>query len=485
MAGMRKFFSVAFVLSLILSPASCSVNPVSGQHELMLLSEKDELALGRQTDSQITHEYGIYKDKRLNRRVQEMGSRLGRISHRPDLSYQVQILDAPVVNAFAVPGGYIYLTRGIMAYLNSEAELAAIMGHEIGHVTARHSGQQYTRAQLAQVGMGIGMIFSDAFSSLSSLVQMGVGMLFLSYSRDNELQADSLAVEYCAKAGYEPGEMAGFFQTLERLNPSSDRTGLPSWFSTHPSPEDRIGRVRSLSKEWVQKLNGANARVGRDEYLKQIDGLIYGEDPKQGYVKDHVFYHPELRFQFPIPEGWNHNNTPSQVQIGSKNGEAAVVLTIVRAATPKKAAQDFIAKSRPLVHSSQPLQVNGLDAHRLITEVQASKGRLAVVSYFIELERKVFVFHGLSERRVFQEIGPLMEETMRGFKKIKDRKRIDVEPDRLRIRTVKSGGTMEDAVLSMGFSRDDAKEFALLNGRNPEDRVKAGTLIKVVEKGRS
>ncbi len=192
----------------------------------MLLSESDEVKLGQETDPQIVKEYGIYEDRKLTAYLNGVCQHLGKISHRPNLTYHFKILDASVVNAFAVPGGYVYFTRGILATLNSEAELAGVMGHEIGHITARHSAQQYSRAQLAQIGLGVGSLLIDS-SILTGLAQLGVGMLFLRFSRDNERQADDLGVEYSSKADYDANQMADFFETLERMNPGSDRSGLP------------------------------------------------------------------------------------------------------------------------------------------------------------------------------------------------------------------------------------------------------------------
>ena len=200
--------------------------------------------LGVQTDAQIVKEYQLYSDPRMAGYIDPVGQRLAKTSHRAELPFQFKVLDSAVVNAFAVPGGYVYLTRGILASLNSEAELAGVLGHEIGHITARHSAQQYSRAQVAQMGLGIGSIVGAVFPVIgglaTGLAQAGVGMLFLSFSRDNERQADSLAVEYASKTGYDGAQLASFFESLERMNPGADRSGLPSWFSTHPNPEDRL-----------------------------------------------------------------------------------------------------------------------------------------------------------------------------------------------------------------------------------------------------
>ena len=209
------FFGLLFLV------VSCAINPVSGGRELMLLSESQEIELGRKTDGQVVSQYGIYEDQKLTDYINGLCQRFGKLSHRPNLNYQFKIVDTATVNAFAVPGGYIYFTHGILAHLNSEAELAGVMGHEMGHITARHSAQQYTRAQFAQVGLGLGMILSETVRNFCGLAQFGVGMLFLRFSRDNERQADDLGVEYASKAGYDASQMASFFDTLERMHNKS------------------------------------------------------------------------------------------------------------------------------------------------------------------------------------------------------------------------------------------------------------------------
>jgi predicted Zn-dependent protease len=187
---MKKYIGIASLglgmIGLLFWISSCAVNPVTGRQELMLLSEPDEIQLGRQTDGQVVQEYGLYEDAKLTAYLNDICQRLGKISHRPNLTYHFKVLDVSVVNAFAVPGGYVYFTRGILASLNNEAELAAVMGHEIGHITARHSARQYSQAQLAQLGLGLGMVFAEKIPALSELAQLGVGMLFLRFSRDNE-----------------------------------------------------------------------------------------------------------------------------------------------------------------------------------------------------------------------------------------------------------------------------------------------------------
>ncbi|MBS3905495.1 MAG: M48 family metalloprotease [Syntrophaceae bacterium] len=467
---------------LFLIPA-CAVNPVTGKQELMLLSERDEINLGRETDVEIVKQYGIYEDPKLTATLKDMCRQLGRVSHRPQLAYDCKILDVSVVNAFAVPGGYVYFTRGILAVLNSEAELAAVMGHEIGHIAARHSARQYSKAQLAQMGLGVGSIFVDS-PIVTGLAQSGAGMLFLRFSRDNEREADDLGVEYSSKAGYDAAQLAGFFETLERINPGSDRSGLPGWFSTHPSPEDRVQIVRVRAKEWQRRHELKDPKVNREKYLSEIDGLVYGDDPLQGYVEDDIFYHPVLRFEFPAPVRWKINNRPSQVQMISEREDAIILFSLTTAPSSREAAKTFLSKTGALVVRSEAILVNGLPSHRLISDIQTQKGALRVMSYFIEKDRKIYLFHGLTSINLFQNYMGLFENTMHQFKELTDPRKIDVKPDRIRIRTARTSDTLENTLHSFGVPKEKMKEMVLLNGGVPDRMVPANSLIKVVEKGR-
>jgi predicted Zn-dependent protease len=470
------------LIGLIFWIPSCAVNPVSGKQELMLLSESGEIDLGRQTDTEVVKEYGVLEDPKLTAYLNDFCQRLGKVSHRPKLSYHFKIVDASVVNAFAVPGGYIYFSRGILATLNNEAELAGVMGHEIGHIAARHSAKQYSRAQLAQVGLGLGSVFIDS-PVLSGLAQLGAGMLFLRFSRDNEREADDLGVEYASKAGYDAAQLAGFFETLERMNPGADRSGLPGWFSTHPSPQDRVQVVRVRAKEWQEKIGLRDLKVNREPYLRKIDGLLFGDDPRQGYVDGNIFYHPGLRFQFPVPTKWKLSNKPSQVQMVSEGEDAVILLSVKSGTSFGEAAREFVTKTGVAVIDSDRIQVQGLPSQRIISEVRSEKAVYRLISYFIEKGKNVFVFHGLTTAERFQNYAPLFENTMRQFRELSDPRRIDVKPDRIRIRATRSSDTLESALRSLNVSNEKLKQMVLLNGGNPNQIIPANTLIKVVEKG--
>ncbi len=306
---------------LLLLAASCAVNPVTGRRELSLISEKQEIALGEQTDKEIRSQYGIYDDPSLNQYVKRLGMVLAPHTHRPHLTYYFSVLDTPVVNAFAVPGGYVYVTRGILAMMNSEAELAAVLGHELGHINARHSVRRMSKLLLVQLGLGVGGALSETFAKISGVASVGIQLLFLKYSRDDEREADALGVEYSRKGKFNPGEMVAFFDSLQKLGDLSKGASLPGFLSTHPLTTERIQNVKAMLQEEDSQL-----RIQKNPYLKSINNMVFGEDPRQGYVEKNKFYHPQLRFFFTFPEDWTVKNTPSQVVLVSKDGNGALVL---------------------------------------------------------------------------------------------------------------------------------------------------------------
>lgn len=459
---------------------TCAVNPVTGKKEFMLLSAEDEAALGKETDGQIVQMYGVYDDPALTAYLADLGTRMGKLSHLPDLNFQFKVLDTPVVNAFAVPGGYIYMTRGILAHFNNEAELAGVIGHEIGHVTARHSAKQYSNMTLAGLGIGIGMVISEDFQKVAGLVQAGVGLLFLRFSRDNERQADDLGVEYSSKAGYDSHHMGNFFDTLMRMNPGSDVSGLPGWFTTHPNPKDRVKAVNLKTDEWQQKLTGTRFAVKKREYLASIDNIVYGEDPRQGYVDANTFYHPQMRFQFPIPANWSVINTPTQVQMMSKQEDAAIIFTLDDSQSPKQAADKFISQVEATIWQNDPFRVSGFQAQKLGLDIAEGTEKISVQSYFIKKQNNIFVFHGFASDSDFNKYRSTFTNTMDKFKTLDNPKRINVKPKRVVLRNVRSTAILKDIFTRSGVDKEKQEALAILNGMHLNDRIEKGTPLKFI-----
>src|SRR2546423_1096942 len=227
-----------------LGALGCATNPATGARQFMLVSESQEIAMGRDYDKQVVASIGLYADSALQRYIQQFGMRLAATSERPNLPWTFHVVDDPVVNAFALPGGFIYVTRGILAHLNSEAGLAGVVGHEIGHVTARHSASQMTKQQLAQVGLVVGSIASSEFGRYAGLASQALGVLFLKYSRDNERQADDLGLRYMRRVNYDPREMPHVFEMLTRVSQTQGGGRVPEWLAPHPRPQNRGARTR-------------------------------------------------------------------------------------------------------------------------------------------------------------------------------------------------------------------------------------------------
>src|SRR3989442_5154230 len=334
--------SRAFPLLVSAVALGCAVNPATGSRQLMLVSESQEISMGRDYDKEVVASIGLYPDSALQRWIQQFGARLAATSERPNLPWSFRVVDDPVVNAFALPGGFIYVTRGILADLNSEAELAGVVGHEIGHVTARHSASQMTKQQLAQVGLVVGTIASPEFGRYSGLAGQALGVLFLKYSRDNERQADDLGLRYMRRVNFDPREMPHVFEMLTRVSHAQGGGRVPEWLATQTAPENRRGRIEQEVAALPQSFS--RAAVNRGSYPRRLDGLVFGNNPREGYFKDNHFFHPELRFRLTFPDCWTSSNAKQAVIAVSPEKDAAVELSVAKERTMDAAASAFLAQ---------------------------------------------------------------------------------------------------------------------------------------------
>jgi len=467
-----------FLLIILFAALSCAVNPVTGKKELSLISESQEIALGKETDVQIRQQYGVYEDPQLNAYVRSVGQALVPHTHRPHLPYQFAVLDTPVVNAFAVPGGFIYVTRGILALIGSEAELAVVLGHELGHVNARHSVHRMSEMMLAQVGLAIGSLLSDTFAKVAGLAGVGVQLLFLKYSRDDERQADSLGVEYARKGVYNPGEMIGFFGSLQKLGDLSGGHALPGFLSTHPLTRERIEKVKQMLLADDQKLE-----VREKPYLSRIDGIIYGDDPRQGYVEGGRFYHPELAFTFAIPSGWKVVNTPAQVMMSSPDEKAALLLQA------EKTGEDLPVYARKKADqiqgshfiSDEDIQVPGLASVHFMYRVDQQQGQ--PISLRLSAIRKgnlVYTFAALAGASDFPRFNPDFRRSAQSFSHLKDPAYLNRRPRQLKLVPASGRQTLQEIFSSHGMNKDIWPTAAILNGMEIGATPPEGQLIKVI-----
>ncbi len=476
-----KGFLVVFLGFLILS---CSRNPVTGKRDFMLMTEGQEISLGKESDPSIVASFGLYNDPTIQKFINEKGNEMAKISHRPHLNYEFKVLDSPVVNAFAVPGGYVYFTRGILAHFNNEAEFSGVLGHEIGHITARHSAKQYSKQMISQVLFVGGLIVSEKFRQFAGAAQQGMGLLFLKFGRDHESESDKLGVEYSSEVGYDAHEMAHFFNTLSRLQ-SDSGSSIPDFLSTHPNPVDRNRKVGEMATATQKQFPNKSYKVNRDKYLNMIDGLIYGEDPKQGYVENNVFYHPELKFQFPVPTQWQLANSPSQVQIAPKDGKAAVVMMLSQEKTPRAAGQKFITDNKLVLIEQNSVNVNGLPAYVTMADynpTQQGETPLRILSYFIQYNNLVYQFNCMAAKTDFNSYYREMQSVPKNFAKLTDQSKINKKPERIKIVTANKNATISQLLKDNGMSTAQQKTLLVLNGMNTNDQVKKGTLFKILER---
>jgi predicted Zn-dependent protease len=466
----------AIFITLILH--SCARDYVTGKRTISLVSESQEIAIGREADPQIVAEYGSYADETLSAYVNNIGQQIARTSHRPNLQYTFRVVDSPVVNAFALPGGWVYFTRGILAHFNSEDELAGVMGHEIGHVVARHGAEAQTRGQLAQLGLGVGSILSPQVAQISEAAAQGIGILFLKYGRDQESESDRLGVEYSTKLGYDAHRMAVFFRTLAHLSEGGE--ALPSFLSTHPDPGDREAKVNQLAAELQGKPDYKPRNADRSDYLRRVDGIVFGDDPRGGFVEGNVFYHPELRVQFPVPKGWALLNSPQAVRMVAPEKNAVVLLTLEKGSAPRAVADAFAKNSGAQVSRSDARQVHGLSAVRMESNVQNENQMLRVLSYFIQKDQNIFVFHGFTPAQAFSQFANSFESVMTGFDQVRNQAMLAKKPVRVRIERVRQSADLATVLRSFNMPNDKMKDLAVINGMKLEDRLGTGSLVKVL-----
>jgi predicted Zn-dependent protease len=474
-----RLFTCFLVLLCILLD-SCAKNPVTGKRQVMFMSEAQEIAMGKEADPQIVNYFGLYEDPTLQRFINEKGQQMAAISHRQGLNYEFKIVDSPIINAFAVPGGYVYFTRGIMAHFNNEAEFAGVLGHEIGHVSARHSASQQSKNILAQAGLIAGILVAPQFAQFAEAAQAGVGLLFLKHGRDAERESDRLGVEYSTKIGYDANEMAQFFETLERKEGDGGGAKAPGFLSTHPNPGDRKQTVTKLAAEWKKKLNLTDAQINRNNYLKMLDGLVYGEDPKQGFVEANVFYHPVLRFQFPVPANWAVQNSPQQVQMAPEAGNALLSLSLARGASLEEVARQILEQNKLTLMESKNTTVNGLTALAMIADQQQQQGTIRTLTYLIRYGDNIYNLMGISRDSDFNTLAPMFQSTMENFRELTDQAKINKQADRIRLITVGQAGTFEQVMRANNVEASRLQELSVLNGMNLDERVEQGMLLKVI-----
>ena len=497
MTGCKRLLIALLLTPALALPAACTrvVNPATGQTEFTAMTPEQERQTGKAQHPQVLMQFGgAYDDPELQAYVTRTGRQLVAVSELPKEEFTFTVLDSDVINAFALPGGYVYITRGLLALADDEAELAGVMAHEIGHVTARHSAQRYSRGVLAQGGVAIGSILAGVLGggAGAQLAQQAGGAsaqaYLAGYSRDQEFQADDLGVRYLARAGYDPTAMSGFLTKLERndqlmrrLAGRDEADPATSWFATHPRTPDRVLRAA----EQASATMAGEGRIGRDDYLAEIDGMIYGEDPRQGVLRGRTFVHPDLRFAFDVPAGYRIVNTPAAVIGRAQNSLMKFDAVSVPAGGDVGAylAGDWARQlGTDRLGNVTHAQVNGMPAASAVAEGQLDDGQPVTVALAAIRagDERVYRFMFISPGRMSPAQANAYQGTVNSFRRLSADEAAAIDVRRLQVVTVEPGQDVADLARRMAVDALPREQFELLNGLDPGAPLAAGRKVKLV-----
>ena len=475
------------ILTTLAVGCSYQRSPITGKKTPYGYSWQRELEIGRESDPLIVAEYGVYDEGAATAYVQAVGQRVLEQSHlrRPEtlpeyrIDFTFRVLDSPILNAFALPGGYVYVTRGLLAHMENEAQLAMVLGHEIGHVAGRHSSKQAFKNQMSQIGIVGGAVVGEVLAGAGAeLLQAGSQasqLILLSYSRGSESESDELGVEYAAKAGYRAGEGAGFFKTLQRV---SEKAGsrIPAWQSTHPDPGEREVKIKEMAAVW--ELDLAMDEVARDPLLEAIDGIVVGDNPRQGFVRNDVFYHPDLAFRYPVPSGWTVYNLTTKVAMTDAEQQVVVILSLTQGDSVVDAASSFAKESQVTVQNHGERTINGLDAYFVEATLSQNQQTLRLEAYFIEYGGRIYQFLAYTYSHLFSAMATSLREAPLGFRQLHDPEMLKIQPDRLQV--IRASGTRPLSSFVSGLpDQFEPEDVAILNQLQLSSEVKSGQHIKL------
>lgn len=467
-------------------------NPVTGRKQFYGMSWDQEEQIGKQSNQEIIQQYGLYKDPQVQAYVRRVGQQVlsksdlrkpGTPAEYRNTPFTFQVLDSEVVNAFATPGGYIYVTRGLLTHLENEAQLAVVLGHEVGHVAARHSATQAMQSQLGQIGLAAGALIGAQVmgnpQAAGQLMQAGSGalqLLSLKYSRGDETEADELGVRYAEHSGYDATQGAGFFESLKRIS-QKEGDRLPTFLSTHPDPGGREKRIIELA----QQYRGQNemAAVNRKEFLQHVDGMVVGENPRNGFVRNSMFYHPDLRFQFPVPSGWKVNNENAGVTLLGPQKNAVMIFEPAPGQSPQQAASQFANQQGIKVLNTSQTKVNGFNAVALTAQANTQQGAAGLLSYFIGMDNHVYNFMGLTSASQLDNYSRQFQQVFRGFQRVTDSQILNVKPAQIALVRADRAAPFTSFLPTGTLAGMSPEDLAILNQVKLNEQVPAGTILKI------
>ena len=478
----KTLYSSIRWIAFSLGVGACATNPVTGKRELSLVSEQQEIQMGQQGAQQVAQEIGLINDQALQNYLQGIGASLAAKSERPNLPWTFRAVDDPSPNAFALPGGFIFVTRGLLDLMNNEAELASVVGHEIGHVTARHSVQQMSQQQLAQLALGVGAILSPTVAQLGGVASQGLGLLFLKYGRDDERQADDLGFRYALNGGYDVRYMDDVFRSLQRLGESSKQSPLPTWLATHPGEAERIQTIDAKLAQ-LQPSQLANVRVNGEQYLERINGLVYGANPRSGFFQGNTFYHPDLRFQISMPSGWQGQNLTQAVVAVSPQQDGIIQLTLAQGNSPEAAARAFLSQQGIQAGQASQQTVNGVPAVASTFQAQTDQGVIQGLAAFFTYNGTTYQVIGYAPAQRYSAYDAVFRQSLGSFGPVTDPRVLNVQPNKVTVVTLPQAMTLTEFAQRYP-STIPVADLAIVNQiENPNATLPAGTRVKQVSGG--
>jgi len=479
---------LATLLLALAALSGCATNPVTGGQDFVLMSEDQEISTGRRYHQQLLQQYPPYEDEKLQAYVSRVGEELARKSHRANLVFHFTVLDSQDVNAFALPGGYVYITRGIMAYMNSEAELAGVLGHEIGHVTARHSVRQQSAATVTNI-LGAVVASQAGSSAASDLTNLFGTAIIRGYGREHELEADRLGAEYLARLGYDPNEMLDVvgilkdqeeFERQRAAEEGREPRIYHGVFSTHPDNDARLQEVVGAA----EKLKAPVSRPeGRETYLRMIDGMVFGPGEHQGVLRGRAFYHKDLQVTLRFPEDWRIENLPDRLLSLPRENDAMLQVTtepLNRRLTARELLEQKFAKAD--IREGESVPVSGMEGYTALVELDTPFGQRPTRTAVFVHGKQVYLFLAASKAdgtRPRQDAQFLA--TIRSFRPMRADEAALAEPRRIRVITAKTGDTFARLARGLELNHHAEEILRLLNGMYPDGEPRPGQQIKIID----
>jgi predicted Zn-dependent protease len=476
--------ALALLLSVLLALPGCTTNPVSGDSELLLMSEQTEQRLGDEAARQVEAQLGFVDDEELTSYVEALGKRLASYSPRQDVEYSFHVVEMEEPNAFALPGGYIYVSRGLLALANSEAELAGVLAHEIGHVAARHAAQRDTRIKVVTLLTLLGIAAAAAGgdgSGVGATQLLGQGLI-AAYSRSQESQSDRIALELTSKAGIDPAGMANFLRALDyttRLQTGASRRA--GFFDSHPSTPERLAEATTRAQvlHWTPDFSFA---VSRAAFLQKLDALVVGPAAREGVFRENHFLHADLGFALRFPHGWNTFNTRAQVIAVAPSRDAIAMLELQGpGADPRAAAVEYSAVQGVSYHNAAPILIGSLPAFRARARMPSPAGLVDAMITWIAFDGQIYRLAAGSLSGSFPKYQGIFRSFARGFRPLRDEDRQDIGELRLRVVHALGGETLSE--LSERTDNGwDLNETAVFNSLFAGEPLVAGQPVKIARR---